>query len=59
MQQSHNLRLNNINIMNNKASLILPIIKVTKYLLGLNYERVQKTKKTHWSIVCGTLVDSN
>ena len=59
MQQSHNLRLNNINIMNNKASLILPIIKVTKYLLGLNYEREQKTKKTNWSIVCGTLVDSN
>ena len=31
--------------MNNKASLILPIIKVTKHLLGLNYERVQKNKK--------------
>ena len=55
----YNLQFNNINNSNNTASLIQSIIKVTKYLLGLNYDRVQKTKKTNWSIACGTLVDSN
>ena len=44
MQQSHNLRINNINNIKNKAILIESIIKATKYLLGLNYERIQKKR---------------
>ena len=55
----YNLRFNNINNSNNRASLIYSIITVTKYLLGLNYDCVQKTKKTNWFIACGTLVDLN
>ena len=34
-------------------------MKTIKYLLSLNYDRVQNTKKKNWSVACCALVDSN
>ena len=45
MQQSPNLRVNNRSNGNNTSKLNIINNKITKYLLGLNYECVKKSKK--------------